>query len=213
MKAFISGGCKNGKSHYAQELAVRMARAQGLPLYYLATMTVWDEECRERIRRHRIKRSGKGFSTIEKPVDLKDVSLPGGSAALLECVSNLTANELFREERGENGQESEETRGAGREQKAGGLKEQEPVDLREQKAWERITGGIFNLKEQAEDLVVVTNEVFSDGISYDPGTEQYLRLLGKINCWLADMADEVYEVSCGLPICVKCAENGAERAC
>ena len=131
----------------------------------------------------------------------------------MECVSNLTANELFREELGENGQESEETRGAGREQKAGGLKEQEPVDLREQKAWERITGGIFNLKEQAEDLVVVTNEVFSDGISYDPGTEQYLRLLGKINCWLADMADEVYEVSCGLPICVKCAENGAERAC
>ena len=146
-------------------------------------------------------------------MDLKDVSLPGGSAALLECVSNLTANELFREERGENGQESEKTWGAGREQKAEGLKEQEPVDLREQKAWERITGGIFNLKEQAEDLVVVTNEVFSDGISYDPGTEQYLRLLGKINCWLADMADEVYEVSCGFPICVKGAENGAERAC
>ena len=51
------------------------------------------------------------------------------------------------------------------------------------------------------------------GISYDPGTEQYLRLLGKINCWLANMADEVYEVSCGLPICVKCAENSAQRAC
>ena len=81
------------------------------------------------------KTVGKRFSTIEKPVDLKDVSLPGGSAALLECVSNLTANELFREERGENGQESEKTRGAGREQKAEGLKEQEPVDLREQKAW------------------------------------------------------------------------------
>ena len=190
----ITGGSASGKSAFAEDKLLSFGDKKR---YYLATMAVWDEECRERIRRHRIKRSGKGFSTIEKPVDLKDVSLPGGSAALLECVSNLTANELFREELGENGQESEETRGAGR----------------EQKAWERITGGIFNLKEQAEDLVVVTNEVFSDGISYDPGTEQYLRLLGKINCWLADMADEVYEVSCGLPICVKCAENGAERAC
>ena len=190
----ITGGSASGKSAFAEDKLLSFGDKKR---YYLATMAVWDEECRERIRRHRIKRSGKGFSTIEKPVDLKDVSLPGGSAALLECVSNLTANELFREERGENGQESEKTREAGR----------------EQKAWERITGGIFNLKEQAEDLVVVTNEVFSDGISYDPGTEQYLRLLGKINCWLADMADEVYEVSCGLPICVKCAENGAERAC
>ena len=190
----ITGGSASGKSAFAEDKLLSFGDKKR---YYLATMAVWDEECRERIRRHRIKRSGKGFSTIEKPVDLKDVSLSGGSAALLECVSNLTANELFREELCENGQESEETRGAGR----------------EQKAWERITGGIFNLKEQAEDLVVVTNEVFSDGISYDPGTEQYLRLLGKINCWLADMADEVYEVSCGLPICVKGAENGAERAC
>ena len=194
MMILITGGSASGKSAFAEDKLLSFGDKKR---YYLATMAVWDEECRERIRRHRIKRSGKGFSTIEKPVDLKDVSLPGGSAALLECVSNLTANELFREERGENGQESEKTREAGR----------------EQKAWERITGGIFNLKEQAEDLVVVTNEVFSDGISYDPGTEQYLRLLGKINCWLADMADEVYEVSCGLPICVKCAENGAERAC
>ena len=194
MMILITGGSASGKSAFAEDKLLSFGDKKR---YYLATMAVWDEECRERIRRHRIKRSGKGFSTIEKPVDLKDVSLPGGSAALLECVSNLTANELFREELGENGQESEETRGAGR----------------EQKAWERITGGIFNLKEQAEDLVVVTNEVFSDGISYDPGTEQYLRLLGKINCWLANMADEVYEVSCGLPICVKCAENSAERAC
>ena len=192
----ITGGSASGKSAFAEDKLLSFGDKKR---YYLATMAVWDEECRERIRRHRIKRSGKGFSTIEKPVDLKDVSLPCGSAALLECVSNLTANELFREEFCENGQESEKTRGAGREQKAEGLKEQEPV--------------VFNLKEQAEDLVVVTNEVFSDGISYDPGTEQYLRLLGKINCWLANMADEVYEVSCGLPICVKCAENSAQRAC
>ena len=114
----ITGGSASGKSAFAEDKLLSFGDKKR---YYLATMAVWDEECRERIRRHRIERSGKGFSTIEKPVDLKDVSLPGGSAALLECVSNLTANELFREELCENGQESEETRGAGREQKAGGL--------------------------------------------------------------------------------------------
>ena len=34
MHTLISGGCKNGKSYYAQ----RVAKAAGAPLYYLATM-------------------------------------------------------------------------------------------------------------------------------------------------------------------------------
>ena len=36
MSTFISGGCKNGKSFYAQ----RIAKAAGTPLYYVATITV-----------------------------------------------------------------------------------------------------------------------------------------------------------------------------
>ena len=38
MNIFISGGCKNGKSYHAQELARDMAVQGGLPLYYLATI-------------------------------------------------------------------------------------------------------------------------------------------------------------------------------
>lgn len=49
MNIFISGGCKNGKSYHAQELARDMARENSLPLYYLATMIPTDEEDRARI--------------------------------------------------------------------------------------------------------------------------------------------------------------------
>ena len=44
MNVFISGGCKNGKSYYAQRDAKRQAGAAGRPLYYIATMIPHDEE-------------------------------------------------------------------------------------------------------------------------------------------------------------------------
>ena len=40
MSTYISGGCKNGKSFYAQ----RVAKAGGTPLYYIATMIPHDSE-------------------------------------------------------------------------------------------------------------------------------------------------------------------------
>ena len=52
-----------------------------------------------------------------------------------------------------------------------------------------ILNGIHHLLEQAGNLVVVTNEVFSDGITYDPETE----ISGKTWCdQLSDGADRRY---------------------
>ena len=53
------------------------------------------------------------------------------------------------------------------------------------------------------NLVVVTNEVFSDGIQYDPDTMRYLKYLGDINCRMAEMADQVTEVVYGIPVTKK----------
>lgn len=65
MNVFISGGCKNGKSFYAQRLARRQADEAGSPLYYIATMIPHDEEDHARIRRHLTERDGWGFTTLE----------------------------------------------------------------------------------------------------------------------------------------------------
>ena len=66
MNILISGGCKNGKSYYAQKLALSMAQEKSLPLYYLATMIPVDDEDRVRIERHLKEREGWGFDTIER---------------------------------------------------------------------------------------------------------------------------------------------------
>lgn len=67
-------------------------------------------------------------------------------------------------------------------------------------ALERVLSGICKAAEQAELLVVVTNELFSDGMDYDPVTLDYLSVLGELNRRVAALAGQVYEVVCGIPV-------------
>lgn len=70
-------------------------------------------------------------------------------------------------------------------------------------AGNRVISGIKNLNQQSDLLVIVTNELFSDGIQYDGETTKYLKLLAKLNRQIAKISDEVYEVVAGIPVCVK----------
>ena len=73
--------------------------------------------------------------------------------------------------------------------------------------WEEHSGeilaGIRYLLGRVRHLVVVTNEIFSDGIDYDPETMRYQSYLGQINSEMGRMADRVTEVVYGIPITVK----------
>ncbi len=69
--------------------------------------------------------------------------------------------------------------------------------------WTRITSGLHMLKETCGHLVVVTNDVFSDGIRYAESTQEYLRRLAQINAAAAEMADCVAEVVYSIPVPLK----------
>lgn len=178
MMILVTGASASGKSAFAEKRLVDMGEKKRI---YAACMIAWDEECRERIRRHRAMRKGKKFETRECPVDLENLKIPEKSAVLLECMSNLAANELYRED-----------------MDAGG-----DISVRGPKAGERILRGLYKIRSRAEDFVVVTNEVFSDMGLYDRETEEYRRLLGKLNQELFFMADEAWEVVFGIPVCLK----------
>ncbi|HCE77425.1 MAG TPA: adenosylcobinamide kinase, partial [Lachnospiraceae bacterium] len=60
--------------------------------------------------------------------------------------------------------------------------------------------GVNHLLKHCGNLVVVTNEIFSDGGIYDTLTVQYLEALGTINRKMAEMADFVTEVVYGIPL-------------
>ena len=166
----ITGGSGSGKSAYAE---AQILALNGECRVYLATMYPYDEESRQRIARHRKMRAEKNFTTIECYRDLEKTEIPEHADVLLECMSNLTANEMFWPE------------GAG-------------SDTEEQ-----ILRGVEWLRRKARNLVIVSNEIFSDGCEYDSGTKEYQRTLGKINCRLAELADRVTEVVYGIPLEVK----------
>ena len=99
MKAFISGGAKNGKTTLGQDLAVYLAA--GGTHYYVATMISADAEDDERIRRHIADRAGLGFETIECPrhiLSCLDTADRNG-VFLLDSVTALLQNEIFPPEK------------------------------------------------------------------------------------------------------------------
>lgn len=70
-------------------------------------------------------------------------------------------------------------------------------------ALDRVLSGIRRAADRAALLVVVTNELFSDGMDYDPVTLDYLSVLGELNRRTAALAEQVYEVVCGIPVAWK----------
>ena len=192
MLQLVIGGSGSGKSTYAESLTDDLMKKDmdgksdergcvaeaEYKKYYLATMKVSDEEGRKKVERHRSLRGGKGFDTVEQPTDIhKAVEKIGAGEqiVLLECLSNLTANEMFC---------GEEPAMAGQ-------------------VVEKIMRGLEALKAQTMHLIVVTNNVFEDGITYEEATMEYIRTIGKLNRRLADLADQVVEVVEGIPVIIK----------
>lgn len=176
MMTLIIGGSGSGKSAYAENYMNSISEDR--KKYYIATMQIYDEEGKRKVERHRMLRGGKGFSTIEQPLDIGNAAEKledGDKTALLECISNLTANEMFLEE----------------------------VPGTEEVITEKILGGIAVLNRELTHLVIVSNNVFEDGNVYDKTTMAYIRAMGRINQKLAEMADEVVEVVVGIPIVIK----------
>lgn len=174
MVTLVIGGAASGKSEFAESLVLQTGT---LPRWYIATMQPFDDECRERIRRHRKMRAEKQFETIECFTGLEKVTIPEKGVVLLECMSNLTANELYSPD------------GAGTH------------------TMEAISRGVDHLIQQCTDLIIVSNEVFSGGTDYQGDTLHYLWMLAAVNRMLASKADRVYEIVCGIPVCHKGEER------
>lgn len=208
MITLITGGSGSGKSAYAEKYICHASNEKGFKeKYYIATMQVFDDEGQRKIDRHRRLRAGKGFITIEQPRDIKDAvsklqsesSLKTGRLALLECMSNLVANEMFPPVDASDIKE------------AGGKKEalDEPENMKDyentliSRVSKKVLKDVSILSENVAELVIVTNNVFEDGVSYDESTMNYIKAMGIVNRRLAAMAESVVEVVAGIPVAVK----------
>ncbi|BCJ96393.1 adenosylcobinamide kinase/adenosylcobinamide phosphate guanyltransferase [Anaerocolumna cellulosilytica] len=182
MLIVVTGGSGSGKSVYAENYSENFSTKM---LYYIATMMPYDTECLERIKRHQFQRKEKGFTTLECYKDLETVNLEPNSTVLLECMSNLLANVMFSEDKIIANEAENSNKNV------------------KDCICDYILNGINHLIVHVENLIVVTNEVFSDNGSEYKETMEYIQALGEINQRLALKADRVYEVVCGIPVLLK----------
>lgn len=196
MTTLVLGGAASGKSEYAERLTetAHATAGRSARLLYIATMAAPDNESRERVRKHRDRRAGKGYETVECPdgehlaAFAETLNEEDRTVLLLDDFGNLAANELF----------------------AGAAVEEALRPMTDEQVTTRVqplVDALHTLHRKAGTLVLVSNDVFGDGPSDDPGVDNYLRLLAQLNRRVAAFAENVCEVTAGLPDYYKGGEH------
>ena len=169
MVVLVLGTPGSGKSKLAEDLTLELA--EGDKKYYIATMIPYGEDGEERVKRHRNLRRGKGFVTVEQPVEIDALTetLPdiADSSCLLECVSNLVGNEMH---------------------------DNKNLSMSYAELLKKIAGEIECLAKSTKNLVIVANDFPEDGDGYDEETREYVRLANQVNIYLRNIANKVYEI-------------------
>ncbi len=85
----ITGGQRSGKSSKAESLALSLSDHP----VYMATAHIWDDEFRERVRKHQMRR-GPQWTNIEEETQLSRHNLTG-RVAVIDCVTLWLTNFFF----------------------------------------------------------------------------------------------------------------------
>ena len=172
----ITGGTRSGKSEYARICAETLPG----PRAFVATCLATDDEMRERIRKHRQSRLKSSWETIEEPFELK-ASLRSHAqfnVYLIDCLTLWLNNRLYMAR--EQGQT---------------LSEEQVALMAEELAQ--------SCSSVAGSAILVTNEVGSGIVPDIQDARLFRDLMGICNQVVANAADEVVLVTCGLPLKLK----------
>ena len=169
----ITGGQRSGKSRYAEELALSLSDHP----VYVATAHIWDEEFRQRVLRHQ-ERRGPQWTNIEEERELSRYNLTG-QVAVIDCITLWCTNFFFDRNKPDN--------------------EQPTVD----EALKLLKEEFNRFTNQDATLIFVTNEIGAGGVSTDVIQRRFTDLQGWMNQYVAQKADEVILMVCGIPVKIK----------
>jgi adenosylcobinamide kinase / adenosylcobinamide-phosphate guanylyltransferase len=173
----VTGGARSGKSAFAEKLAGTV----GEVVAYIATAEIWDDEMAERVELHRQRRPA-GWLTFEAPRRAEMAIAAASRQAdviLFDCLTVYSTNALLAQ--------------------ATEIKSFE----RREAVLEEIRKLVGAAQKMVGTVIFVTNEV-GDGIVPDNALAREFRdVSGLANQKVAQAADEVYWVVCGLPVEIK----------
>ena len=177
----LIGGARSGKSHFAQELALKSPQ----PVLFVATAEASDEEMRQRIENHRNSRPAT-WDTLEVTTHIgSKISQNIGKAqtVVVDCIT-LLVNNVFSQ----HGNLTDETIDAPLTEKEVAAEINELVDC---------------INHVNANFIIVSNELGLGLVPADRISRLYRDLLGKANQILAQNVDEVYFMAAGLPLLLK----------
>ena len=169
----ITGGQRSGKSQQAEKLALSLSPNP----VYVATAHIWDEEFRERVRRHQ-ERRGPQWTNIEEERELSHHDITG-RVAVIDCITLWCTNFFFERNKTD--------------------WEQPSVD----EALEALKKEFDQFTSQDATFIFVTNEIGSGGVSTDAIQRRFTDLEGWMNQYVASKADEVILMVSGIPVKIK----------
>lgn len=173
---FILGGTRSGKSSFAEKLA----GASGEGVLFIATGKAVDDEMKERIAAHKLKRPSN-WRTVEADGDIQSIfkelensksDTTGEETVLIDCVSFYVADLMNTHNK----------------------KEDEIIDQFKD---------IKDLLTFHRNVVMVSSEVGLGIVPSYPLGREFRDTLGAINQMLAETADQVIMMVAGIPMTVK----------
>ncbi len=171
----VTGGCRSGKSDYAQKLAESRPGRR----VYVATCPIIDEEMRSRVEAHRLARADCGWDTIEQPIDLPAaIDAADHDVLLIDCLT-LWVNNLMHQA------------------------DQAGSDFTEDDVRKSAGELLAACRAHSGAVVMVTNEVGMGIVPDNALARRYRDLVGRVNQIIAAEADVVTLVSCGIPLQLK----------
>lgn len=178
MIKLVTGGARSGKSRFAEDLY-----KDNKDVVYIATAKVMDNEMKERIRYHQDSRPVQ-WRTYEGNYKLTK-ALGEEKHYLLDCITILTSNMMFDLS-----------------------KDVDYIDFHLQKRIEdqiifELESLIKIIREKNFNLILVTNEVGCSIVPEHHISRVFRDIQGRVNQYIASLADEVYLVSCGIPVKIK----------
>ena len=174
----VTGGARSGKSRFAEKYALRY----GKKVAYVATAEIYDDEMNFRVKLHKERRPA-AWQTIEAPYAAEnavgEAAAAGFDFILLDCLTLYVSN-IFAK-----------------------LSSVEDSAVNYRVVRESLSKLLAASRQFPGTMLVVTNEVGDGIVPVNRLAREYRDLAGVANQFIAEAADEVYFVVCGLATEIK----------
>ncbi len=173
----ITGGSRSGKSEFAEQLV----HSLGTSCAYIATAQVLDEEMKQRVAVHQKRRESDFWYNVEAPHDahLAFDDLADVDSILFDCVTIYLTNFLYCEQN------------------------EDDTGTKIAKAKLQFEKLINAARKSGKNVVFVTNELGSGIVPANAMAREFRDVAGYINQFMAQNADKVYLVVCGIAVDLK----------